>query len=145
MPGVWPQISGSLTANFPSRSSRFLLENCGQTNWGKKKPVKKLDKTMRFAKWQMINGIFQALHSLNFQELQKFRSYRSSYNSSEDSFFVSFQRFEVLSELQNSCNSWTTSESWVFSSLYFFNLKGFLVSVCCENGLFLSFWFFKAI
>ncbi len=47
----------------------------------------------------------KVLHSLNFQELQEFRSYSSSYNSSEYSFFVSLQRFEVLYELLNSCNS----------------------------------------
>jgi hypothetical protein len=38
-------------------------------------------------------------------ELQEFRSYRSSDNSSEGSPFVSLQRLEVLSELLNSYNS----------------------------------------
>jgi hypothetical protein len=42
---VWPQILGRDLQDFPSQSSRFLIENCGQTIICAQKTMKNLDKT----------------------------------------------------------------------------------------------------
>ena len=111
--------------SFPSASNLFKVTN--KRAQSKRKPF------LFYAE----GGLFvQVSHSLNFLELQEFRSYRSSDNISEGSLFVSlqwrrpFSMFHLLN-WKYCLNSWTTT-TWKLNNLLWNRMKNecFLQSDC---------------
>ena len=97
--GIFERVTVILLFKFRIRSTSWSYRSSGVTG----------DK-------MLLNDEFLVM---NYARQQKLITHNSNLIVLENSLFVSLQRLEVLSELLNSCNSWTTStwESWVIKAI----------------------------